>query len=361
MSNGEKPRLYPMSSPSGQRGFNSRLRHSNQAYLRGRQSDSEHPPISRRIAFVLLEHFSMMAFTGAVDAIVTANLLSRNPLYRFQAVSLEGSAVLSDLGISIAADADLNSLDATDLDILIVCGGYRSDLSPPRAVLERLKAIARKGATMGSLWNGSCVLAKAGLLDGYACTVHPESRAGLEESCPRVKLLPTPFVIDRDRISSAGANSALGMMLAVIRHQHGDDVVHGIEDILACDRGPEDIPDRPMPVLEGSAALPDALRAILKLMESNIEEPLSIDDLAHYAQVSRRQIDRLFQRYMKSTPSRYYLELRITRARRLLLQTNAPITSIAIACGFTGAPHFSRCYRDFFGVSPSKARSTQRL
>lgn len=361
MSTGKQSKTDLLTSPAASRPFNSSLRHSNQAYLRARQSDSDHPPISRRIAFVLLEHFSMMAFTGAVDAIVTANLLSRNPLYRFQAVSLEGGAVLSDLGISIAADAELQALDANQLDMLIVCGGYRSELDPPRAVLERLRAIARKGATMGALWNGSCVLAKAGLLDGYTCTVHPESRAGLEEDCPRVKLLPTPFVIDRDRISSAGANSALGMMLAVIRHQHGDDVVRGIEEILACDRGPEDIPDRPMPVLEGSAALPDALRAILKLMESNIEEPLAIDDLAHYAQVSRRQIDRLFHRYMKSTPSRYYLELRITRARRLLLQTNAPITSIAIACGFTGAPHFSRCYRDFFGVSPSKARSTQRL
>ena len=116
-----------------------------------------------------------------------------------------------------------------------------------------------------------------------------------------------------------------------------------------------------MSILEGSATLPDALRAILKLMESNIEEPLSIEDLAHYAQVSRRQIDRLFHRHMKTTPSRYYLELRITRARRLLLQTNAPLTTVAIACGFTGAPHFSRSYRDFFGVSPSQARSTQRL
>ena len=361
MSNGDKPRLHPLNSPSGQRGFNSRLRHSNQAYLRGRERDSEHPPISRHIAFVLLEHFSMMAFTGAVDAIVTANLLSRTPLYRFQSIGLEGGSVLSDLGISIAADCELKTLDTTDLDLLIVCGGYRSDLNPPRAVLDRLRAVARTGTTMGALWNGSSVLALAGLLDGYSCTVHPESRAGLEESCPRVKLLPTPFVIDRDRISSAGANSALGMMLAVIRHQHGDDVVRGIEEILACDRGPEDIPDRPMPMLEASTALPDALRAILKLMESNIEEPLPIDDLAHYAQVSRRQIDRLFHRYMKTTPSRYYLELRVTRARRLLLQTSAPITSIAIACGFTGAPHFSRCYRDFFGVSPSQARAAQRL
>ena len=358
MSNGEQSKTE---QTPGNRHFNSRLRHSNQAYLRARQNDSEHPPISRRIVFVLLEHFSMMAFTGAVDTIVTANLLSRTPLYRFQAYSLEGGAVLSDLGINISVDGELKSLDASDLDMLIICGGYRSDLTTHRPILERLRALAWHTLTMGGLWNGSCLLAQAGLLDGYACTVHPDSRAGFEENFPRVKLLPMPFVIDRDRISSAGANSALGMMLAVIRHQHGDDVVRGIEEILACDRVADDIPYRPMSILEGSALLPDALRAILKLMESNIEEPLGIDDLAHYAQVSRRQVDRLFHRYMKSTPSRYYLELRITRARRLLLQTNAPITTVAIACGFTGAPHFSRSYRDFFGVSPSQARSTQRL
>ncbi len=358
MNNGERSKTE---QTPGNRQFRSRLRHSNQAYLRARQSDSEHPPISRRIAFVLLEHFSMMAFTGAVDTIVTANLLSRTPLYRFQAYSLEGGAVLSDLGINISVDGELQTLDANDLDMLIVCGGYRSNLTPQRPVLERLRALARHAVTIGGLWNGSYLLAQAGLLDGYACTVHPDSRAGLEESFPRVKLLPQPFVIDRDRISAAGANSALTMMLAVIRHQHGDDVARGIEEILSCDRIADDIPDRPMPILDGSAALPDALRAILKLMENNIEEPLGIDDLAHYAQVSRRQVDRLFHRFMKSTPSRYYLELRITRARRLLLQTNAPITTVAIACGFTGAPHFSRSYRDFFGVSPSKARSTQRL
>lgn len=348
-------------APHGPRSFDSRLRHSNQAYLLALQPDSQHPPISRRIAFVLLEHFSMMAFTGAVDAIVTANLLSRNPLYRFETYSLEGASVRSDLAINITVDGAFHDLDARDLDMLIVCGGYRSNLNPPRPVLDKLRAVARRPLTLGSLWNGSYLLARAGLLDGYACTVHPESRAGLEEACPKVKLLPTPFVIDRDRISSAGANSALGMMLAVIRHQHGDEVVRGIEEILACDRAPEDMPDRPMPVLAGDPALPDPLRAVVMLMESNVEEPLSIDELARHARVSRRQIDRLFQRYMKATPSRYYLELRITRARRLLLQTTEPITTIAIACGFTGAPHFSRCYRDFFGQSPSQARQSRRL
>ena len=119
MSNGEQSKTE---QTPGNRHFNSRLRHSNQAYLLARQNDNEHPPISRRIVFVLLEHFSMMAFTGAVDTIVTANLLSRTPLYRFQAYSLEGGAVLSDLGINISVDGELKSLDANDLDMLETAG-----------------------------------------------------------------------------------------------------------------------------------------------------------------------------------------------------------------------------------------------
>ncbi|BAL27088.1 GlxA family transcriptional regulator [Azoarcus sp. KH32C] len=344
---GDKARQAP-------RSFDSGLRHSNQAYLQGQLSDDAHPPICRRIAFVLLEHFSMMAFTGAVDAIVTANLVSHKPLYRFETYALEGATVRSDLGINISVDGALPALDANDLDILIICGGFRSKLEPGRPVLEKLREVARRRVILGSLWNGSYLLAHAGLLDGYSCTVHPDSRAGLEELRPQVRLLPNPFVIDRDRISSAGANSALGMMLAVIRHHHGEEMVRGIEEILSCDRTLDDLPDSPMPTLVDNPTFPDVLQNVLQLMKSNIEEPLSIDDLALHAKTSRRQIDRLFQRYMNTTPSRYYLETRLTRARRLLQQTNEPITTVAIACGFTSAPHFSRCYREFFGMSPSQ-------
>ncbi|MBD5804002.1 HTH-type transcriptional regulator CdhR [Azoarcus sp. Aa7] len=340
--------------------FGSPLRHSNQAFLQKPAGDDVHAPISRQVVFVLLEHFSMMAFTGALDAIVTANLLSRDPLYRFRTLALDAASVRSDLGIQVSADGLLADLDPHGLDMLIVCGGYRSRLQPPRAVLDKLREAARQPLILGSLWNGSYLLAQAGLLDGYACTVHPESRAGLEESHPRVQIQSQPYVIDRNRISCAGANSALGMMLAVIRHHHGDDVVQGIEDILACDRGKDDLRSTAMPALAHSPALPAPLRLVLELMENNIEEPLCIEDLARHAEISARQLDRLFKRHIHASPARYYLELRITRARRLLLQTCDPITSIAVACGFTGAPHFSRCYREFFGQSPSQARRNRQ-
>lgn len=338
-------------TPPG-RQFASSLRHSNRAYLR----QTDHAPGPRQVAFVLLEHFSMMAFTSAVDALVTANLLSRAELYRCRTFSVDGGGVASDLGIQITVDAPLEALVPEDLDQLILCGGFRTPLVVPPRLRARLREAARQpGLILGGLWNGSYLLARAGLLDGYACTVHPENRAGLEESCPQVDLQPSPYVIDRDRASCAGASSALGMMLELLRRQQGAELVRGIEELLSCDRVGE-VPERPMPSLVASPLLPPTLQAVLELMESNIEEPLALDELARYVGRSRRQIDRLFQRHLGTTPSRYYLELRITRARRLLLQTNQPITSVAVACGFVCATHFSHCYREFFGVSPRQAR-----
>ncbi|WP_230411811.1 GlxA family transcriptional regulator [Denitromonas iodatirespirans] len=298
----------------------------------------------------------MMAFTGALDAMVTANLLSPTPLYTCRTLGLAAGLIRSDLGIQVSPDGLLVERKADEFDLLIICGGYRSGLHAPRAVLDKLRAVAHRHRILGSLWNGVHLLAEAGVLDGYACTVHPESRPGLEEAYPNVDIRPLPFVIDRDRISCAGANSALGMMLALIRQQHGNEIAEGIAGILACDRNMDDFQGHSMPSLAHSPTLPPPLRLALELMESNIEEPLGVEELARLAQISSRQLDRLFLHHIGTSPARYYLELRITRARRLLLQTNEPITNIAIACGFTGAPHFSRCYRNFFGETPSQAR-----
>ena len=94
----------------------------------------------------------------------------------------------------------------------------------------------------------------------------------------------------------------------------------------------------------------------VSLMEANIEEPLNLDVLADCVGVSRRQLERLFNRYLHRAPSRYYMELRLSRARLLLLQTSLPLIDVAISCGFTTAPHFSKCYSDVYGRPPSNER-----
>ena len=98
------------------------------------------------------------------------------------------------------------------------------------------------------------------------------------------------------------------------------------------------------------------LLAVIKLMEENLEEPLSRLDLARSAGLSTRQLERLFRKYLNRAPARYYLELRLNKARLLLLQTNMSVIDVALACGFVSASHFSKCYRDFFGRTPRKER-----
>jgi transcriptional regulator GlxA family with amidase domain len=95
-------------------------------------------------------------------------------------------------------------------------------------------------------------------------------------------------------------------------------------------------------------------------MEANLEEPMSLDELAQHVGLSRRQLERLFQKHLRCVPTRYYLELRLARARQLLLQTSMSIVDVAFACGFVSAPHFSKCYRDFYGIPPRDERRLKK-
>lgn len=344
-----------MPVPNRQRTFSSHFQGSNRAFLDAKNNAHDGPV---RIGFILLENFSMMALTGALDTLVTANLLSSDPLYHFETLGIDSSTVRCDLGFDISVNAQLAADVITELDMLLICGGYRSPLQRDKQLFELLRSADRNGLVLGGLWNGSLLLAWAGLMDEHECTLHPENRACLEETCPQVKASSYPFIIDRNRISCAGASSALEMMLAMVEQHYGREIVRGVEEILTCDKISEQ-PDQPMISAASDPTLPDKFKEILQLMEANIEEPLGLDEISDLVGLSRRQIERLFHRHADTTPSKYYLELRITRARRLLLQTNESVTTIAAACGFITQAHLSRCYRDYFGISPTAARQAR--
>ena len=99
---------------------------------------------------------------------------------------------------------------------------------------------------------------------------------------------------------------------------------------------------------------------VIGSMESSLEFPVSCSQLAQSVGLSTRQLERLFSKYLNQAPTRYYLKLRLERARYLLLQTSMPILDIALACGFISASHFSKCYRECFGCTPSEARRARQ-
>ncbi|AOE85491.1 GlxA family transcriptional regulator [Pseudomonas sp. TCU-HL1] len=314
----------------------------------------------RRVSFILREHFSMMAFTGAVDALVTANLMSSTPLFEVQVVGGEGNLVVSDLGIAISTDCGLAELDEKHQDIVVVCGGFRVRLESEPMLRTKLRHADSAGAVLGGLWNGTYFLAEAGLLDGYDCAFHPDGRAMMSEVFPKVRVTSHSHVLDRKRISCAGANSSLGMMLEVVGHSAGQELLNAVEEVLGCDKM-RDMVDVSVVSIDFDPTLPRTLKLALELMHSNIEDPIGIDEIARYARISRRHLERLFRRYVKATPPRYYLELRLTHARQLLQHTNKSLIEIAVASGFATLPHFHRCFREKFDIAPGQFRSRTRF
>lgn len=334
--------------------FESLLKNKNMAYIEPDLRDSTSTQV-KRVAFVLVEHFSMMAFTGAVDALVTANLMRPATLYEVLVVGSEGETVLSDLGIEIPVDCQLSQLDEQQLDILILCGGYRVQPHASPAMRAKLNAANGAGVMLGGLWNGAYFLAQAGLLDGYECAYHPDGRAMMSEDFPKVSISNHSHVLDRDRISCAGASSSLDMMLAVVRNDCGKPFANAIEEVLSCDKM-TDVIDVSVASVDRNPTLPQPLKTALELMRHNIDEPLSIIEVAHCAGISRRQLERLFCHHLDASPSRYYLELRLTYARQLLQQTNKPIADVAVATGFVSISHFRRCFHQLFDISPGRFR-----
>jgi transcriptional regulator GlxA family with amidase domain len=249
---------------------------------------------------------------------------------------------------------------ANQADIVFVCGGInvRDAVTPP--LLTVLRRLADRRVALGSLCTGGYALAKAGLLDGYRATLHWENLSALREEFPRVRLSDQLFSIDRDRFTCSGGTAPLDLMCNLIERRLGSKISQLISEQFILDRVRKDTDQQYVPLRAQIGISHRGLIRVAHLMEQNIEKPLSLEAIAKSSGLSRRQIERLFKRDLNCVPKRYYLEMRLKRARELLLQTAMPIADITAACGFQSPPHFSKCYRNQFGYPPSAERKVRR-
>jgi transcriptional regulator GlxA family with amidase domain len=314
------------------------------------------PPASlpQEIGFLLLPKFSLMAFASAAEPLRQANTQSGRDLYRWTVISEDGRPVTASNGMALVADAA--HADVKRCAVLVVCASYDPDLGTTKSVLSWLRTMAGQGTTLGGLDTGSYVLARAGLLDGYKATIHWENLAGLAERFPAIDVRPDIFRIDRNRFTCSGGTAALDMMLHLIRRQHGQALAALVADefIYARIREPGD-PQR-MAVTHRLGRSHPKLAQAIEAMEANLEEPLPSTRIAAAAGLSGRQLERLFQRHLNTTPASHYRALRLERARALLRQTGLPVIEVALCCGFASAASFSRAYRARFDHSPTDER-----
>ena len=311
-------------------------------------------PVSS-IVFLLLDQFTLMSLASAVEPLRMANQLSGQELYRWHTASADGNPVWASDGVPITPDGSV--LNVPSADIVIVCGGIGIQGTVTAELVKWLRGQARHSKRLGGICTGSWVLARAGLLDGYECSVHWEWLATMQEAFPRVTLSTSLFALDRDRLTSSGGTAPLDMMLHLIGRDHGHELTAAISDMFVYERIRNEQDHQRVPLKHMLGTQQPKLQDIVALMEANLEEPIDLDELAAYVALSRRQLERMFQKYLHCSPSRYYLRLRLIRARQLLKQTPISIVELAVLCGFVSTPHFSKCYREYFGVPPSDERS----
>jgi transcriptional regulator GlxA family with amidase domain len=316
-------------------------------------------PVARqkcRYAFLTLPNYSLIAVANAIEPLRMANRLVGREVYEWSVVSFDGRTTDSSSGLNLSPTAALERVGAPD--ILFICGGInvREAVSP--ALLAALRRLAERRIPLGALCTGGYALARAGLLDHFHATIHWENLSALREEFPRVRLSDQLFTIDRDRYTCSGGTAPLDLMLNLIQLKLGPRISQLVSEQFIVDRVRSDTDRQYVPLRAQIGVSHRGLLRVAQIMEENVEKPLSLQQIAKATGLSRRQIERLFRRDLKCVPKRYYLEIRLRRARELLLQTAMPIMDITAACGFQSPPHFSKCYRMQFGHPPSAERKS---
>ncbi len=311
----------------------------------------------RRFVFVLMNQFTLLSFAGALDALRIANRQFDAPVYEWLILGEEGKPVLCSAGTEVAVSADLIELHRDDT--LLLCGGLDIRDNTSQKLVAWLRREARRGVSIGALCTATYALARAGLLDGKRATIHWENHDAMAEEFPGVKLSKAVFVIDGKRMSTAGGTASIDLMLKLIAQDHGEQVANAVADqqIYTSIRTDQDSQRLSVPTRIGVRH--PKLAAVIQMMEANIEEPISPSVLARDVSMSTRQLERLFRRYLNRSPKRYYMELRLQKARNLLMQTDMSVINVALACGFASPSHFSKCYRAHYQITPYRERGSQ--
>jgi AraC family carnitine catabolism transcriptional activator len=306
------------------------------------------------ISFLLLPGFSAIGFMSAIEPLRVANRFREN-LYRWHILSVDGAPAAASNGISLNAESAFGNVDHAQT--VFVVAGFEPLVCYSRALGDWLKRLDRAHATLGGIDTGAFILAEAGLLRPTdSVTLHWEALSAFRERYPAVEASEELFEIGDRRITCAGGTASIDMMLDLISRSHGPELASSISEQFVVSRIRQRSDHQRMEIAARYGVHNRKLIQVIGVMEQNMEEPLTPADLAQEIGVTRRQLERLFCSSLKDTPTHFYLQLRLDRARELLRQTDMSITAICVACGFESPSHFSRTYRARFGASPRDDR-----
>jgi len=311
------------------------------------------------IYFLLLDNFSLLSFSSAMEPLRMANKLLGHHAFQYQSCSIDGEDVQTSSGHRMSVDDAMDQVHSADL--VVVCSSDNVEqIRLPQTLAGKLRSLQRHGCALAAICTGSFVLARLGLLDGYRCTIHWEYSSIFRETFPKIDLKQSVVEIDRNRYTCAGGTGALDLMLTFLGRSQYPETAGAVADMaIHHDVRDTEKNQRLSLKLRLGVKSPTLVEAI-RLMERNIEMPLTGTEISAALDISTRQLQRVFRQHTDRSPTEYYMSLRLDTARDLLRKTAMSVSEVGFACGFVSMSHFTKCYRKTFQVRPHEDRQAYR-
>lgn len=320
-------------------------------------------PRPLRVAIVLLHQFTMMAFAGFLDVLRLAGDYgghSRQILIQWQVMSSDGEPRRSSAGTLLTELVGLNQ-NPESFDYIAVCGGNSyAARQPSDRLTSWLRQAYEHGTTLLGLCTGTFALAQAGLADGHTVCIHWNVTDEFQRQFPHIRYSEDNLFIDSGRlITCAGSTATIDLALYMLtRHFGKEKAQQAMRHMMVQSIRPARLPQAHFYVSLEHVADPRIHKAV-HYLEHRIDDLPSLEDIAAYVGVGKRQLARLFRKELGTTPAAMYRMMRLQYGKWQLTNTRKSITDIALSCGFSDNAHFTRSFKDYFGMLPSTLRREQ--
>ena len=310
-----------------------------------------------KLTFLILDGASIMCVASAIDPLRAANRVAGEKLFDWSIVSPDGNSAQTSAGLPIAVTGTFDGDDATD--VLVIIGGFGARFEAASALLTQLSRAVRSLRAVCGVEAGTWLLGHAGLLEGRTATTHWEDLEDFAARFPGCNVRPDRYVIDGAVMTAGGASPVFDLMLHLIRSRHGMALALDVASVFIYDQTRAATEAQPLVSLGRLDGYDPRIAQTIRLMESHIDRPLTMAALARCANVTTRTLEKSFMAAIGETPGAYFLRLRLSAARRLVLDTAEPMADIAARTGFSSAAAFSRTFAKAFGQSPMRMRKAE--
>ncbi len=308
-----------------------------------------------KVGFYIAESFNSLPMVAALEPLRIANRVSKKRLFQWSFITDNGKAVKASNDILHQADFSIES--SPEIDILVVAGPFFINDIKSDHLIDWIQRQHKTSTTIIGLESGCHTLALAGLLEDKKCTTHWEHREEYKNYWPEHDVSNDIYEMEDNIFTCSGGAAPLDMMLYLIEQIYEHELAASVADCMIHPHIRNSGEPQKMDIQYRVGINHPIVLECIQLIESNIEQPLTPDELANLFGISKRQLERLFLRYLKTSPARYYLTLRLEKGRMLLEDSNMLITEIAKATGFRSVAHFSTRYHSSYGITPKDARA----